>query len=222
MRTASGLLCIAFCLFVGLPQSKAGGIACGTVAGNLVLNCGFETGDFTSWTLSGNDVPAELNNLYGVEGVDPINSISPNHGSDQVFIADLDSNATTLSQVIATTSGANYTVTLWLAQDTDPASGGGTYSNAFSASFNGLLVSLTNVPVEGYSKYSYTTTASSASTTLSLTLGNDLGEFLLDDISVVQQSSSPTPEPAAWTLALGGAMLLLTFHRKRATRRDVL
>ena len=27
---------------------------CQSVAGNLVANCGFETGDFTGWTQSGN------------------------------------------------------------------------------------------------------------------------------------------------------------------------
>jgi hypothetical protein len=44
------------------------------------------------------------------------------------------------------------------------------------------------------------------STTLSFTLGNDLGEFLLDDVSVV------VPEPSAWTLMLlvaGGCVFLL-------------
>ena len=63
MKTTCGLICAVFCLFLAVPQSKAGSI-CDAVSGNLVANCGFETGDFTGWILSGNDVPAELGNLY--------------------------------------------------------------------------------------------------------------------------------------------------------------
>jgi hypothetical protein len=62
------------------------------------------------------------------------------------------------------------------------------------------------VPVQGYTKYTYQTVATSSSTTLSFTLGNGLGEFLLDDVSVV------APEPSAWTLMLlvaGGCVFLL-------------
>jgi uncharacterized membrane protein YfcA len=57
--------------------------------------------------------------------------------------------------------------------------------------------------------------ATSASTVLNLTLGNDLGEFLLDDVSVVP---APTPEPSTWTLALAG-VLVGVFLGKRVTRR---
>jgi hypothetical protein len=109
--------CIVSCLVFGATQSKASSV-CDGVAGNLVANCGFETGDFTSWTLSGNDVPGEAGNLYGVEGQDLVDGISPNSGSYQAFFATLDSNATKLSQDITTTAGDQYTITFWVAQDT--------------------------------------------------------------------------------------------------------
>jgi hypothetical protein len=198
MRKTCGLICFAFCLFLGVRQSKAD--TCGSIAGNLVANCGFESGDFTSWTTSGNDVPLTLGNLYGVEGVDPFDGISPNSGDNQAFFADLVANSTTLQQMIATTATDLYTVSFFVAQDTSIGKQD-TESNGFSASFGGVtLTSLTGVPVQGYTEYSFLVTASSSSSLLSLTFGNDLGEFLLDDISVVNDTPAATPEPATFLL----------------------
>jgi hypothetical protein len=47
---------------------------------------------------------------------------------------------------------------------------------------------------------------------LSFTLGNGLGEFLLDDVTV-----TTTPEPAAWTLVLAGVLACI-FGRKLIAR----
>src|ERR1700728_1754539 len=102
MRTLSGLICASFILFAGLPQGRAGSSICAAVAGNLVANCGFETGDFTGWTVTGSDVPLSEGILYGVEGQDPIDLIYPNSGNYQAFVADLDTNATTLAQTLDT------------------------------------------------------------------------------------------------------------------------
>jgi hypothetical protein len=195
MRKTLGFLSVVFCLFLLVPQSKAD--TCG-----LVSNCGFESGDFSSWTLTGNDVPGALNNLYGVEGTDP-DGTNPNSGNFQAFFGDLISNATTLQQIIATVAGDTYTVSWFLAQDTTPSA---EYSNEFSASFGGVsLVDLKAIPIQGYTEYSYTVTAASSSSALDLTLGNGLGYFLLDDVSVTQQAS-PVPEPSTWTMMLAGIM----------------
>lgn len=197
MRRTSGFICVVFFLLLCVSESKA--TSCSLIAKNLVANCGFETGDFTGWSLSGNDVPGALNNLYGVEGVDPFDGIPPNSGSFQAFFGDLVANSTTMQQTIATTISDMYEVSFFVAQDTAIAA---PYSNAFSASFGGKTISMTGVPVEGYTEYSFVGTASSSSSTLSLTFGDDLGEFLVDDISVVQV----VPEPPAWTLMLAGIM----------------
>jgi hypothetical protein len=198
MRKIYSLICVAFCLFLAVSQSKASSI-CDATPGQLVANCGFETGDFTSWTLAGNDVPGAAGNLYGVEGTDPFDGIAPHSGNYQAFFADLDSNATTLSQSISTTAGGEYAVSFYLAQDTDPST---EYSNEFLASFGGdSLVNLSAIPVEGYTEYSFVVDATSSSSVLSLTFGNGLGEFLVDDVSV-----TAVPEPSAWTLMLVGLM----------------
>lgn len=205
MKTRAGIFCIGL-LCLGVTQAKASDY-CDSVSGNLVVNCGFETGDFTDWSLSGNDVPGELNNLYGVEGTDPVDSIAPHSGSDQTFVADLVSNATTLSQSLTTVAGDEYTVSFFLAQDTAPTS---SYGNELSVSFDGnVLASLSDIGVEGYTRYSFTGVTSDKSTDLSLTLGNGLGEFLLDDATVVY-----SPEPSTWTMLLSGAALAFLLRRK--------
>jgi MYXO-CTERM domain-containing protein len=210
MKRFSMALCITSCLFLAVPESKAIN-PCG-VAGNLVANCGFETGDFTSWTISGNDAPGELGNLYGVEGVDP-DGTSPHGGSNQAYIGDLTSNALTLEQTISTVATDSYTVSFWLAQD---AASTTPYPNELDASFGGTTLVDEGVPLEGYTQFSYVVAATSSSSILSLTLGNDLGYFELDDLSVVLDTTSPatTPEPPAWVLMLGGLLGLPLLRRR--------
>jgi hypothetical protein len=67
------------------------------------------------------------------------------------------------------------------------------------------------VPAEGYTKYTFSGVATGSASVLSLTFGNDLGEFLLDDVTVA------APEPAAWSLVAGGAVLAFLLRRKFAT-----
>ena len=202
------LFVLAFC---GAP-AKAD--ACSS-PGNLVANCGFETGDFTGWTLSGNDVPSELGNLYGLEGSDPFPlpaGTDPNSGSFQAFFADQYADATTLSQSLATSIGQTYSFSFYMAQE---LVGPGSVNNVFEVSLGGTDVEdLTDVAAQGYTLYSGTFTATSASTALDFKAGNDIGEFLLDDVSVTS-----SPEPSA--LLLGGplaallALVLMTFRKQR-------
>jgi hypothetical protein len=210
MRTIYTLLLASSSLLVVQTQASAGPLSvCNANPRNLVANCGFETGDFTSWALSGNDTPLQLGNLYGVEGTDPVNGISPDSGSSQAYFADLDSSATTLSQTLATQIGVTYQISWFLAQDTALVS---PYSNSFSLSFGGAKVAnLTAIPVEGYTKYSYGWAATSASTNLSFTIGNDLGAFLLDDVTV-----QVAPEPASWLELLIGSAFCGFVARRRA------
>jgi PEP-CTERM motif len=216
MKKHLAFSCIVSCLFFGATQSRASS-DCTAVVGNLVANCGFETGDFTSWTLSGNDVPGEEGNLYGVEGTDLIDGISPLDGSYQTYIADLDSNATTLAQTFATTAGDEYAITFYAAQDTAPSA---EYGNELEAAFGGVtLVDDSDVAVEGYTKYTYDVDATSGSSTLDLTFGNGLGEFLLDDVSVVDTTPVVTPEPGSLLLFCTGLLALVGVARRRLGSR---
>jgi hypothetical protein len=211
MKLTNALICGSFFLFVGAVQSRASNSYCDSIVTNIVSNCGFETGDFTGWTLTGNDTPGELNNLYGVEGQDPVDAIFPNSGNYQAYFADQVDNATTLSQTLSTIAGYTYTVELFLAQDTAAT---GTCNavacaNEFDVTLGGVTVFAFNyVPVQGYTEYIDTVRVTSASSALDITLGNDLGESLLDDVTVF------TPEPSAWAL-MGAGLLGLGFAARR-------
>ncbi len=177
------------------------------------MNCGFEAGNFNNWSLSGNDVPIDLGNLYGVEGTDPFDGIAPNSGNDQAYFGTLDANATTLTQPVVTIPGVIYLVSFYLAQDTTPRSTQPEDQNDVSVSFGGqLLLSTIDLPVQPYSLMSYSVTASSTSSPLSFTFGNGLGEFLLDDVEVTPNA---VPEPAAGLLFLIGAILGGVLYRRK-------
>src|SRR5271163_3417918 len=173
MRIGITIVCALFLLLLSVPQAKAD--IC-TSSANLVANCGFETGDFTGWTLSGNDVPGEEGNLYGVEGVDPILGTPPNSGNFQAFLSDLNANPTTLSQDLTTNPGGQYLVSFYMAQGLE---GPGTVNNAFDFTFGGLTIeALSDVGVQGYTYYSGLVTITGNSAALNITAGNDIGEFL--------------------------------------------
>jgi hypothetical protein len=203
MRKFLTIFSISLCVLIASRPASAGTLSvCGGILHNVVANCGFETGDFTSWNLSGNDVPVQAGLQYGVEGIDPLDSIAPNSGNYQTFVADLVSNATTISQAIATNPNTSYLITWYFAQDTDPVA---PYSNLLTVTFGGHTVfNGTGMGQQGYTMYSYFAPTASASTQLAFTIGNDLGQSFLDDVSV-----TPSPEPGTWLFALGaGAMLL--------------
>jgi hypothetical protein len=208
MKRTFALLCAAFGLLLLTSQARA--VSCNAAAGNVVTNCGFESGSFSGWTLSGNDVPAELNNLYGVEGTDPFplpGGTNPNNGNFQAFFSDQAADPTTLSQTLATTAGDTYTISFYLAQE---LLGPGSVNNLALVTFGATTIeSLTNVPVEGYTLFTGTGVAASSSTILSLKFGNDVGEFLLDDVVVSTPAATTTsvPEPSSWVLFFTGALM---------------
>ena len=220
MRTLTTIICASVGLLAIQGRALAGPIpiGCNGVVFNLVANCGFETGDFTSWTLTGNDVPMELGNLYGVEGTDPLDGIAPHGGFDQAYFGDLVSNATTLAQTVEQTKpGDTYSISFFLAQDTAPGADG---TNTLNVLFDDVLLAhLTEIPVEGYTQYSYTGLASGTSTVLALRLGNSLGEFLLDDVEVVDMgvAVTTTPEPATGLLLVASGLMAWCIRRGMRT-----
>jgi hypothetical protein len=218
MRKSLLFLVLVCCGSWGASNAMAGSI-CDGIAGNIVSNCGFETGDFTGWRLGGStDNPA--GNYYGVDAFDA------NSGNDGAYMSqDFNDDGTSpvdLSESLATTLGDSYQVSYWLEQDTAPNLG---YTHAFSASWGGTtiqsLAPTVAVPgiVGAFTEYTFAETATAASTTLQFAFENDDQYWSFDDVSVVDTSAGTvTPEPST-TLLVGialGASVLLWSRRRRS------
>jgi hypothetical protein len=177
-----------------VPLSAAGVSICDGVAGNLVANCGFETGDFTSWTLGGNT------GFTSVAG-DPYD----NSGSYGAALGPVGSDGT-LTQVITDHVGT-LSASFYLYND------GGT-PNDFTVFWNGVDVgpNLVDTGAFGFTQYSATLN-STGSDTLEFVYRQDPAYFGLDDIIFTQATS--TPEPGTMGMLLGGLGLVLAGIRRR-------
>lgn len=186
-------------------------------AANLVTNAGFETRDFTGWTLAGNleggppiynpvSGAADGNQYYGVALG---NTVYPAHSGTAYAYLGVDSNPILLSQIINTTPGTLYEIDFSLANDYSSST---SYHNFLLVSFGSeTSFALNNVPGtlrspsgETYVSYSFSGFATTTSTVLQLSAQNGAGYFSLDDISV---QAVPTPEPSSVLLiacVLGG------------------
>ena len=157
----------------------------------LVTNGGFETGDFTGWTQSGNTGNTSVVN-------DPLYAHT---GSYSAWFGPVGSLGY-ISQTLATTPGGQYLISFWLLDSGQP--------NELQVQWGGnTLFDQLNVPDQGYTLYSLLTTATSPSTTLTLGFQNDVSYFVLDDVSV-----SPVPEPATLSLFAAGLAGLGLVRRK--------
>jgi hypothetical protein len=153
--------------------------ASGARADQLLVNGGFETGDFTGWTQGGNTAatfvssdPTTVNSGYYAAALGPVGSPG------------------TLSQTFATTPGSTLYLNFFLSSD-------GGLPNSFSATLaNNTLLNLTSIPQQPYTQYSFQTTATDTSSTLTFSFQNDPGYLMLDDVSVTTSPTDPTTWPA--------------------------
>jgi hypothetical protein len=177
------------------------GDICGSVSGNLVANCGFETGTFADWTVSANET--------GVFGSGGPGGYSANSGSYYAYLGNVGSLGT-VSQTLATTSGDEYELDYYFASN-------GTTPNQFEVEVNGtVLFNMVDIPsTSGYLLYTFDFTASGA-TTLTFLERDDPNFLALDDVSVTNTSVTATPEPTSIVLML--TLLVITgmmFRRNR-------
>jgi hypothetical protein len=168
-------------------------------AGNLIVNGGFETGDFTGWTLGGNTA--------GTFVGPPFDGVGHAFSGEHAAVLGAIGSVGTLSQTFATVPGTLYELTLW-------GSNGGAPPNQVTISLDGITAfAAKDDPVHDYVLHVFDFTATSTTNTLLFEYEHSTsGAFVIDDVSV-----SAVPEPSTLTLlALGvGALAARQWHKRR-------
>jgi subtilase family serine protease len=134
----------------------------------LVVNGGFETGDFTGWIETGSTTYLTVGNTAGYVHSGSYGTVLGPYGA----VSDL-------SQNLATTPGANYLLSCWLA---NPKAG---TPNQFFVQWNGATIfNQTNLPALAWTNLQFLVTATGTSTPLQFGFRNDPAYFGFDDVSV--------------------------------------
>ena len=148
----------------------------------LVQNGGFETGDFTDWTQSGN--------IDGYETVVTIRRYihSGNYGAQ---IRAPGGSLYYLSQTLPTAPGQLYLVSFWLVNYN------GDGPNEFLADWGATtLFDHTNMPLtSGWTNLQYLVTAPGTSTVLQFGFRNDPDYFAFDDVTCNRRARARFPAP---------------------------
>jgi hypothetical protein len=207
MKSLRGFLFGLVALFAAVP-GFAGASLCDATAGNLVPNCGFETGDFTSWT--------QVGTFMGVVTTGDISGLNPNSGAYYAALGTFNGDGSLGPTVgLTTVPGQTYTFSFWL---TNTFQGDALSPNDFSADWGGTdVLAFNNAAPMPYTFYTFIETATSTSTTIGFTERNDAGFWGLDDVSVVANSPTAAPEPGSiFLIGTGLAGILIG---RRALRR---
>jgi len=141
---------------------------CDRVPGNLVANCGFETGDFTSWIRSGDP---------GFTSIDAASAHSGMFGLDTGPVGNLGF----IEQPLATTPGGTYQLCYWLANQGGP-------TNEFQVIWDGSIIrDLVDAQPFPYAQTCHDVMASGDTTTVKFGFRQDPSFLWFDDVSVAAE-----------------------------------
>ena len=198
------MLALAAIAVVGVASSAEA--QCGSVVGNMVQNCGFETGDFTGWTMGTPFITSNWNKVAG--------GMNAHTGSDGWWGGYI-GQPTFLSQTLTTVAGQEYNFGFWF----NSPYGQNGQPNAMVARWDGVdVVNLVDPPIADWTYYSFDVVASGASTTFEIGLQQDLGYEGIDDVQVTTATDA-APEPAALVYMVTGLIGVAGIARRRRSAR---
>ena len=162
-------------------------------ATNLVTNGGYETGNLSGWTLTGNTGFSSV-----AAGAAASGSFGYSNGAVGSFGV--------LSQTVSTIASATYNYSFTLRNNGGPV-------NAFGVSLGGTSFGPTfsNSGPVGFTTYTGTVVAPSANAALSFSFRQDPNFWNIDDISL----TAAVPEPATWGLMIVGFGIVGVSMRRR-------
>lgn len=168
-----------------------------SIGQSVVQNGGFETGDFTDWTLNGDGAPDNF-----VDNGSTVTAITPHSGTYFAALGEPSSLAY-LSQSLPTFAGQSYLLSLWL---NNPLKGSLSNPNEFSISWNGTtLYDKVNIAKTGWTNFQFVVTATSSSTVLQFGARDDNYYLGLDDVAVTPGfAPSISAQPTNLTVLSGG------------------
>ncbi len=197
-------------------------------AGNVVLNPGFEAGDFTSWNVNLATQGPDLQVRSG--------GISPGLFDTQ-FGATTAGDYDTLAQSIATVNGQTYTFSFSLAESFVGDENGDNLSSGrvrpafvavdpaadFQAFWNGIMV--LDEPAAGrtgffdFDQFAFDEVAT-GNDTISFRAYNVPSFYFLDNVSVSTADAAAAPEPASW-LAMAVGLAAIALLRLKLTEERI-
>ena len=175
----------------------------GSAGADLIVNGGFEAGDFTGWTVHFNDI---FNNSVIPNSPPDTNAGFQSKAGTHFALLGDSGGLGTLSQTVSDTPGTTYTLSLFLGSDGS--------NNEFKVQWNGTTLfdqtDIPNITPSGETPFRYAlltfNVQGTGSDTLTLSEAAS-GFFALDEVSL--NVASAVPEPGD-TILLGiGAVALL-------------
>lgn len=149
-----------------------------TIQASFIQNGGFETGDFTGWTLDGdssvNFVTNAVDFYYGSDFI----TIIPHSGNYDALLGEPYEEAY-LSQTVPTLPGQTYLLSLWM------DSPDGLTPNEFSVAWNGnTLFDQTDLPELGWTNLVFLVSATNEVSALQIGARDDPTYLALDDVNL--------------------------------------
>jgi hypothetical protein len=183
IKSAVFLAClVGSCVVASLPARA-----------DLIINGGFETGDFTGWTIVQEGYPLSV-------VTSPVNS-----GTYAAQIAGYDYNKDIISQTVSTSAGQAYTLSFAFLQN------GGTPSGLNVEWDNNSVYSETN-SAHNWQTYTFNLVGTGTDT-VSFVAWNNPSFAYLDDVHL---NASAAPEPSTWAMMILGfaGVGFLAYRRK--------